>query len=124
MLSLPVFITPRHADHGLHCRLGEATAAGVMAHCRNEGNAHARIGQIEWRDGSRLLARNEGSHYLLPGSRRDIELAMDSTERAALDGLRVRDRASEEHHRLEALIDGPKRVSWPIADVPADERLR
>lgn len=102
-LSLPVFITPARARHALQCQLAGTEAATPTAVCENPGRAHARLGRIDLLDGPSLVARHEGSLYLLPGTRLSIPLAVDQ----GTSGLRGR--------TLSALLDGGESLSWGVA---------
>lgn len=103
-LSLPVFITPARARHALQCGLADSGATPPMAVCENRGRAHARLGRIDLLDGSALVARHEGSLYLLPGTRLSIPLAADPGLRGARGGT------------LSALLDGGELLSWRVVD--------
>ena len=102
-LSLPVFITPARARHALQCELAGTEASAPTAVCENPGRAHARLGRIDLLDGTSLVARHEGSVYLLPGTRLSIPLTVDQ----GTPGLRGR--------TLSALLDGGEALSWRVA---------
>ena len=103
-LSLPVFITPARARHALQCGLAAPEVMPPMAVCENRGRAHARLGRIDLRNGDALVARHEGSLYLLPGARLSIPLAADPGVPGARGGT------------LSALLDGGESLSWRVAD--------
>jgi fimbrial chaperone protein len=103
-LSLPVFITPARARHALQCGLAAPEVMPPTAVCENRGRAHARLGRIDLRNGDALVARHEGSLYLLPGARLSIPLAADPGVPGARGGT------------LSALLDGGESLSWRVAD--------
>lgn len=103
-LSLPVFITPARARHALQCGLAAPEVMPPTAVCENRGRAHARLGRIDLRNGDALVARHEGSLYLLPGARLSIPLASDPGVPGARGVM------------LSALLDGGESLSWRVAD--------
>ena len=109
-LSLPVFITPARARHALECGLADPEATPPVAVCENRGRAHARLGRLDLLDGSALVARHEGSLYLLPGTRLSIPLVADPRAPAARGGT------------LSALLDGGESLSWRVAASPQAAR--
>ena len=125
-LSLPLFITPRGASHGLQCELGPIHRSTTTVLCENHGTAHARLGRLDLLDGGIPVARHEGSVYLLPGSRRVIELAREGRsgelghagDRGA-DVARSADPArpidgAQSGQTLRALLDGQELRVWPV----------
>lgn len=103
-LSLPVFVTPARARHALQCTLEDPWALLPTAVCENRGRAHARLGRIDLMDGTALVARHEGSLYLLPGTRLAVPLAAEPNGPRRRGGT------------LSALLDGGESLSWRVAD--------
>lgn len=106
-LSLPVFITPPKARHDLQCAVEWPTTSEPLAHCENRGRAHARLGRLDLLEGPALLARHEGSVYLLPGVRVAVKLAAERL--VDKGGPRV----------LRALLDDQESRQWVVPE--ADE---
>lgn len=69
-LSMPVFITPRHAARVVDCAVSRADTQTLEARCGNTGTAYAQLREILFRRGDETLARFEGGTYILPGANR------------------------------------------------------
>ena len=102
VLSLPVFVTPASARHGLECELEAHDAQRRVANCRNHGTAHAQVGRMDLVDGADLIGRFEGSVYLLPGTQARIPLSTDPTS------------APRAGRSLRAVVNGGQQLNWTL----------
>lgn len=81
VLSLPVFLSPAQVKRDLTCESNKASAKQITdLVCYNNGNTYIQIREVELRRSDKLLAKFEGSMYLLPGVRRNFSLKTESTE--------------------------------------------
>jgi fimbrial chaperone protein len=71
-LSMPVFVTPPHAQRIVGCEVSRTDGQTFEALCANTGTAYAQIREILIKRGEQTLARFEGGPYILPGARRGL----------------------------------------------------
>jgi len=75
-LSMPVFITPPAARHGVNCEVLRS-GPGLQALCSNSGTAYAQVREISLKRNDAVVARFQGGQYLLPGTRRPMALTAE-----------------------------------------------
>jgi fimbrial chaperone protein len=105
VLNMPVFITPPGAKRQVACDLARGTASkDLEAVCENSGNAYAQVREIDVKRGDRLVARFEGSTYVLPGAKRSIRLQ-------AAEGVP----AAAGPAQMQVTFDDPKPETFAVA---------
>lgn len=82
VLSMPVFITPPAAKRQVTCSQVTPVREGYEASCANSGTAYGQVREMELRRGERVIARFEGSTYILPGATKAIRLAAQAADKA------------------------------------------
>lgn len=74
VLSMPVFITAPAAQRTINCVAASATAQAVEVSCVNSGTAYAQVRDIQLKRGGQIIARFEGSMYVLPGATKALTI--------------------------------------------------
>lgn len=77
-LSIPVFISSGHMRRQLDCQL---VTGGLQ--CRNTGNTYAQVRDAVVMRNQLVLARFEGSSYILPGAQKTLPLSWSQPDPAA-----------------------------------------
>jgi fimbrial chaperone protein len=104
VLSMPVFVTPVSAKRQVACELAPPTGPkSINVSCSNTGTAYAQLRELEVRRNDQIVARFEGSAYILPGARRVLSLTPEGSGVAA--------GAAE----LRVLSDDPAPLTFPVS---------
>ncbi|NBQ91910.1 MAG: hypothetical protein EBS47_06190 [Betaproteobacteria bacterium] len=104
-LSLPIFVTPTTARHALECGVQPNEDGHATAHCHNRGRAHTRVTRLELLNGSTVVARYEGSQYVLAGAESRIPLAFQPHQ------------SPSPTWELRAQLDVGESQTWPLSNI-------